>query len=193
MAKKTFQNNAFDYPNLSKMSPDEFYSTYKNFMLAVARQEKIDHYQADLAIDDVMLKIFVKHNFHFDPKKSPFSNYLATAVRNACRSLKRRDRKYNCFEEDTLVNLCESQGAVTRDKELEAKEIRQWIDKGIGILRQKVRSQQMVDVLVMAVMEDERPLDVARKMNVRADYVSLVKNRCLPRLQAILESIADAA
>lgn len=195
MTQKTNQNNDFDidYPNLSKMSPEEFYRTYHSFMLGEASKEKIDHHQIDLVVDDVMLKIFVTRKFHFDPKKSPFRPYLATVVRNACRSLKRRERRYYCLDEDELVALCEINGASARDKALEAREIRQWIDQGIEILRQEVRSKLMVDVFVMALIGNERPKDVARKMNVSPDYVSLAKNRCLPRLREILKRTADNA
>ena len=88
-----------------------------------------------------------------------------------------------------MIQIFEENGALVQDKELEAKEIRKCIDEGIQILRQEVRSQLMVDAFVMMVIDEERPKDIAQKLNVRPDYVSLAKNRCLPKLQAILRRI----
>jgi len=189
MNKETCYEKSFDYPELDKMGAEEFYRTYKSFMFSVAQNEKLDHGQAAMAIDDVMITIFMKNACHFDPRENRFSNYLATMVRNACRSLKRRERRYVAVEDDTLVRLCEDDGAVTRDISSNAREIRKCIDEGIRLLRKETRSQLMVDAFVMAVLEDERPMDVAKKLNVRPDYVSLAKNRCLPRLRAIVSDL----
>ena len=63
------------------------------------------------------------------------------------------------------------------------------MEEGIRILRKEVRSQLMVDAFAMMLLDEERPMDIARKLNVRPDYVSLAKNRCLPRLRAIVREI----
>lgn len=189
MKKETQFDDAFDFPELSRMSAKVFYSTYRNFMHSIARSEGLDHGQADMAIDDVLITIFMKHACYFDPKKSRFSNYLATMVRNACRSLRRRDHRYVNVEEEGLVRACEENGAVTGNCAYEPGEIRGYVEEGIRILRKEVRSQLMVDAFAMMLLDEERPMDIARKLNVRPDYVSLAKNRCLPRLRAIVREI----
>ena len=189
MKKETQFDDAFDFPELSEMSANAFYKTYKYFMHSIARSEGLDHGQADMAIDDVLITIFMKHACYFDPKKSRFSNYLATMVRNACRSLRRRDHRYVNVEEEDLVRVCEENGAVTGNCAYEPGEIRGYVEEGIRILRKEVRSQLMVDAFVMQVIDGGRPKDIARKLNVRPDYVSLAKNRCLPRLRAIVSEI----
>ena len=189
MQNETRRNDAFDYPELDKMGEREFYETYKNFMYSVAKDERLGQGDADMAINDVLITIFVKHACHFDAKKNRFSNYLATMVRNACRSLKRREQRYVNYEEEELTLVCEDNGAVTYDKATEAKEIRQWIDEGIRRLRKEVRSQLMVDAFVMTFINEERPKDIAKELNVSPDYVSLAKNRCLPRFRAIVREI----
>ena len=189
MKNERRHDDAFDYPELGRMSDREFYSTYRNFMYSIARAEGVDCGMADMAIDDVMITIFMKHACYFDPKKSRFSNYLATMVRNACRRLRRRERRYVTYEVEELVRICEDYRVVKHRSDCEADEIRKWIDEGIRILRREVRSQQMVDAFLMMVIEEKRPREVAKTLNVRPDYVSLAKTRCLPRFRAILREI----
>lgn len=189
MKKETQFDDVFDFPELSRMSANTFYKTYKYFMHSIARNEGLDRGQADMAIDDVLITIFMKHACYFDPRKGLFSNYLATMVRNACRSLRRRDHRYVNVEEEDLLWVCEENGAVTGNSAYEPGDIRRYVEEGIRILRKEVRSQLMVDVLVMQVIDGERPMDIARRLNVRPDYVSLAKNRCLPRLRAIVREI----
>ena len=110
MKNETRHDYAFDYPELDKMSVEEFYDTYKNFMYGVAYNEGLDHYQADMAVNDVLVVIYMKKRCHFDPERSPFSNYLATMVRNASRSVRRKDRRYVCYEEPDMVRLCDDSG-----------------------------------------------------------------------------------
>jgi len=189
MNKETRYEQDFDYPELNKMGAEEFYRTYKAFMFSIAKNEGLDQGQAEMIINDVMITIYMKNACHFDPRKNRFSNYLATMVRNACRSLRRRERRYVAVEDEALVCLCEDNGAVTRDFSSDAEEIRKCINEGIRLLRKEVRSQLMVDAFVMTVLEEERPMDVAKKLNVRPDYVSLAKNRCLPRLRTIVSDL----
>ncbi len=189
MKKETRHDEAFDYPNLSTMSAHDFYKTYMDFMYSIALKKCSDHGMADMAINDVMLTIYVKHGCHFNPQQGRFSNYLATMVRNACKSLMRKNSKYVNIEEEALVRLCDENHASAGLMPCEAKEIRQWVDEGIRRLRKEIRSQLMVDAFVMALIDEERPMDIAKKLNVRPAYVSLAKNRCLPRLRAILMRI----
>ena len=189
--KEERHDNAFDYPELEKMSADEFYRTYKGFMYAVAMKEKVDHGQAETAIDDVLETIFMKRACYYDAKTGKFSNYLATMVRNACRNLKRKGRRYVHYEESDMVRICEENGAVSRDKTHDVDDIRRWISAGIKTLRMEVRSQLMVDAFVMSFIDGERPKDVAITLNVRPDYVSLAKNHCLPRLRTIIRKMMN--
>jgi len=189
MHKETCFDDAFDYPELDKLEAEEFYRIYKAYMFAIARAEVVDQGQAQMAIDNVLITIFMKRKCNFDPKKSRFRYYLASMVRNACRSLKRRERRYFACEDEELVRLCEDNGAVVHEKSYDAGEIRKCIDEAIRLLRKEVRSQLMVDAFEMMVIKEERPMDIAKKLNVRPDYVSLAKNRCLPRLRAIVEDL----
>lgn len=191
MKKDTHHDINFDYPELDSMDDNEFYRIYKVNMYSVAWNENMDKGEADLAISNVMQTIFMKHACHYNPAKGRFTNYLATMVRNACRSLRRGERRYVNCDEDELVRVCEENGATTRVSEYLPGEISQFIDEAIRILRKEVHSQLMVDAFVMMVLEGERPIEVARKLNVRPDYVSLAKNRCLPRLRAILRKLMD--
>ena len=189
MKKETRHDNAFDYPELDKISAQEFYDIYKNFMLSIAKAEGLDHGQADMVINDVLVIIYVKRRCHFDPTVSRFSNYLATIVRNACRSLKRREHRYVNCEEGDLARLSDNNRVVSIDNAEELADIRKMLEEGIRILRTEVRSQLMVDSFSMMLLKGERPKDIARMLNVRPDYVSLAMNHCKPRLRAILKRI----
>jgi len=189
MSNKSHYDDAFDYPELSTMSDRDFYRTYKNFMHSIAKQEGLDDGQAALAVDDVLITIFMKHACHFNPRKNRFSNYLATMVRNACRSLKRKERRYVGTDEEALARLCEKRGSFVCRSAYAPGEIMGLVQEGINILRKEVRSQLMVDAFVMQLIDEERPKDIALMLNVRPDYVSLAKNHCLPRLRAIVKTL----
>ena len=129
MKKETNFDAAFEYPELGKMSVREFFATYKNFMYSIVKSEGLDAYQADMAINDVLITIFMKHRCCFDPNRNRFSNYLATMVRNACRSIRRKERRYVYVEDDELVRICEENGSITRSNAHDSGEIRHWMKK----------------------------------------------------------------
>ena len=189
--KEERNETAFDYPELDKMSADEFYKTYGSLMFSVGLKECTDHGQVEMVIDDVMATIFMKRKCYYDPATGKFGNYLATMVRNACRSLRRKEHRYVDYEESDMVLISEENGAVTRDKTHNVDDIRRWMSEGIKKLRKEVRSQLMVDAFVMSFIDGERPKDVAVALNVRPDYVSLAKNHCLPRLRSIIGEMMD--
>ena len=184
-------SQSFDYPDLNNMGSEEFYKTYIGFMYYITHEEGLDRYMADLVIDDVMIIIFMKRRCYYNPKKGKFRNYLATMVRNASRSVKRRERRYISYHAEEMETICDARDndLLTMASSFEDVDIHKLIAEGIKILRTQVRSQLMVDVFVMMVIDHERPVDIAKKMNVSADYVSLAKKRCLPRLGTILREL----
>ena len=186
MTNQTIFNSEF--PQLATISADDFYKTYLKYMFSVARSETINHYDADDVVSNVMCKIFVEKKCTYNPERGPFLPYLATMVRNEARSFYRKERRYQCFDEQNMERLCDDSGMTCQIKAC-SKEVAAWVEEGIHQLRKEVRSQLQVEAFIMMVIHEERPMDVAKKLNVRPDYVSLAKKRCLPRFRSILLKI----
>ena len=178
----------FNFPQLATISADDFYKTYLKYMVSVARSETSNHYDADDVVSNVMYKIFVEKKCTYNPERGPFLPYLATMVRNEARSLYRKERRYQCFDEQDMERLCDESGMTCQIKAC-YKEFTAWIDEGIRRLRSEFRSQLQVDAYLMMVIGRKRAKDVAKILNVRPDYVSVAKIRLHPRFKAILRKI----
>ena len=177
-----------DFPQLATISAEDFYKTYLKYMVSVARSETTNHYDADDVISNVMYKIFIEKKCTYNPERGPFLPYLSTMVRNEARSLYRKERRYQCFDEQDMERLCDESDMTCQIKAC-SKEFAAWIEEGIHRLRSEFRSQLQVDAFLMMVIGEKRAMDVAKILNVRPDYVSLAKKRCLPRFRAILREI----
>ena len=177
-----------DFPQLTTISADDFYKAYLKYMVSVARSENINHYDTDDVISQVMQKIFVEKKCTYNPERGPFLPYLATMVRNEARSLYRKERRYQCFDEQDMERLCDESDMTCQIKAY-SKEFAAWIEEGICRLRSEFRSQLQVDAYLMMVIGRKRAKDVAKILNVRPDYVSVAKIRLHPRFQAILREI----
>ena len=88
MKKDTRHDDAFDYPELVKMSTEDFYRIYKTSCIPLRSTRGLT---TGSSTWHIIITRFIKHTCHFNPKKSRFSNYLATMVRNACRNVKHRE------------------------------------------------------------------------------------------------------
>lgn len=186
MTNQTIFNSNF--PQLATISADDFYKTYLKYMFSVARSETINHYDADDIVSNVMYKIFIEKKCTYNPERGPFLPYLATMVRNEARSFYRKERRYQCFDEQDMERLCDESGMTCQIKAC-SKEFATWLEEGIRRLRSEFRSQLQVDAFLMMVIGEKRAMDVAKILNVRPDYVSLAKKRCLPCFRAILREI----
>ena len=180
----------FEFPQLNIITAEDFQKTYRPFMFAIAKSQGLDKLDADEAIENLMIKIFVDKKCGYDPKRGPFRNYLATMVRNECRSLCRKTKYFTYYEEQDLERLCDESG-MSCQPQYSSKEFAIMVEEGIRQLRKEVHSQLQVESFIMTVIHEERPMDVAKKLNVRPDYVSLAKNRCLPRFRTILRNIME--
>lgn len=191
-AKETAMTNQTtfnpDFPQLATISADDFYKTYLNYMVSVARSETSNHYDADDVVSNVMYKIFVEKKCTYNPERGPFLPYLATMVRNEARSLYRKERHYQCFDEQDMERLCDENDMTCQIKAC-SKEFAAWIEEGIRRLRSEFRSQLQVDAYLMMVLGGKHAKDVDKILNVRPNYASVAKNRLHPRFQAILREI----
>ena len=178
-----------DFPQLATISADDFYKTYLKYMVSVAISETSNHYDADDVISNVMYKIFVEKKCTYNPERGPFLPYLATMVRNEARSHYRKERRYQYYEEQDMERLCDESGMTCQIKAC-SKEFAAWIEEGIRRLRSEFRSQLQVDAFLMVVLDEMRPKDVDKILNVQPNYASVAKKRCHPRFQAILREIA---
>ena len=178
----------FDYPNLNTMTADIFYKTYRSFMFAIAKSQGFCQLDANEVINEIMIKIFVDQKCGYKPERGPFRNYLAAMVRNECRSRRRKEKHFTYYEEKDMEKLCDDNEMFSPVSGY-SRETIEWIEEGIKQLRKEVRSQIQVDTFVMMVIGKMSPTEVAEKLNVRPDYVSLAKIRCLPHFKAILRKI----
>ena len=180
----------FDFPNLNTMTAEDFYKTYRPFMFAIAQSQGFDKLDTDEIINDLMIKIFMEKKCGYNPECGSFRNYLVAMVRNECRSRRRKGKNVIYYEEQDLERLSDENDMSCQPRYI-SKEFISMIEEAIRQLRKEVRSQLQIDAFVMTVIHEERPMDVAKKINVRPDYVSLAKTRYLPRFRAILRAIIE--
>ena len=185
--KTTFENG---HVQLDTITPDEFHRTYRNYMAAVAAGEGLDHQQVDEVIDNVMITIFVRKKCTYKADRGPFMPYLRVMVRNEARSLLRKERHYQCYEEKDMERLCDESGMCCQMK-TGVRELGDEIQEGLRRLRAEMRSPLQFDAFAMMVIGGGRPKEIAERLGVRPDYVSLAKLRCLPRFRAILREIEE--
>ena len=177
-----------DFPQLHTMTSEDFYKTYRPFMFSIAKSQRLGNLDAEEIINNLLIKIFMDKKCGYDPERGPFRNYLATMVRNECRSFHRKEKRFNYLEEKDLERLCDENGMFTQMSGYSRGTV-EWIEEGVRRLRKEVRSQVQVNAFVMMIIGRMSPTEVAEELNVRPDYVSLAKIRCLPRFRSILLKI----
>ena len=137
-------------------------------------------------VENLVLEKFAQGRIEYDPtrKAKPTSYYYAIA-RNCAKDELRRQR---------FVELDEKQEAEIRDEHDQFGMMEREDEKGIlkesfKRLAVECRDRQKVQILLRYAVNGEERTTLAKEFGVSDDFVSLVKNRWLPRLQKLVREV----
>ena len=184
-------DTAFLYPDLNRITADDFYRQYQSLMFSAAYKCGYDYYTAEQAIDDVLIRIFCLHQCNYAPKRGTIISYLYGAIAKACYNQKRRDQRYQFCTEEEMAALCdqEESNLCSFDRQLRQAEKSKMMHTAMLLLGKEMASAKTQAVFELAVVEQERPREVARLLNVTPTFVYQVKQTWKRRFQELLDRI----
>ena len=183
------KQDKFRYSDLSNLSLDAFYKQYKDYLYAVARRGNYSESIADLALDDVLLKIH-HGKCQYDPQKGPFTNYLARMMCNACSNEARHDKHYIFQPEDIMTIISDdSDMTCSMDSALRAEECQQMMEEALRRLSKEVRSPKRLRAFMLTVLQGESPNDVAKRLSVTPGFVYQARFQLLDRFRTLARNL----
>ena len=182
---------AFLYPDLTRITADDFYRQYQSLMFSAAYKCGYDYYTAEQAIDDVLIRIFCLRKCSYDPRRGTIISYLYGAIAKACHNQKRRDQRCQFCPEEELVALCDLTESThcSLERQLRRAEMERMMRTAMLQLGKEMASAKTQAVFELAVVEQERPREVARLLNVTPTFVYQVKQTWKRRFQELLDRI----
>lgn len=185
----------FNTHDLDSILAEEFFATYRNFLVAVGRRITSDFHVIMTAIDDIAIQLCCNRKHHFDPTRgTSFTAYLAAMMRNRCYNEMRRNKKLVFLDEEMLDATCRETGDSCNFLELvlRADQRKKLIRKALEQMSDKVRDHQKMDAFIQLVIDEERPADVARNTHLTITEIYQIKAQLLPRFRTILRRLDDA-
>ena len=138
------------------------------------------------AVENMVLEKYAQGRIEYNPTKKvkPTSYYYAIA-RNCAIDMLRKQR---------FVELDDKAEAEIRDERdqfgiLESEEERRIVEEAFKRLAVECRDRQKVQILIRCAVNGEERTKIADEFCVSGDFVSLVKNRWLPRLQKLVREV----
>lgn len=135
-------------------------------------------------VESLVLEKYAQGKIEYNPTKKakPTSYYYAIARNCAIDEIRKRHRLVELDDksEDELHDEHDQFAMMAREDE---KEI---VKEAFKRLAMECRDRQKVQILLRYVVNGEDRARLAEELEVTEDYVSLVKNRWLPRLQKLV-------
>ncbi len=167
------------------VSPEEVYEN-KGLIIEIGRRLGMDLDSCQDLVQDVAVKCWNDKRIGFDSSKGTIQGYLARIARNTAVDTWRKNR-HNAIpiEEKDLVQKREDSGCHV-DKELDMKEIRALIDRGIEKMYMLYPSKNANDAFVMRFIEDIPTKAIMETLAVDEGFVNVSVHRCIKRLATII-------
>lgn len=183
------KQDTFRYPDLSNLSLEDLYQKYKKYLYAVARRGNYTVSIADLAIDDVLLKIH-HGKYYYNPNHGPFTNYLAKMMWRACSNEVRRDKHYVFQPEDIMTVISDDNDMTcSMDSSLRAETCQRMMEEALQRLSKEVRSTKKLRAFVMTVLQGYSPSDVAKHLSVTTGFVYQARFQLLSRFRTLARNL----
>jgi len=136
-------------------------------------------------MESIILEKYAQGEFEKDQKLKPAS-YIFSSARNCAFDECRKQRRF--------VELDDMSMAGTRDSHnffamMERNDQRVVVEEAFRRLVKECRDRQKVQILLRYVVNGESRDSLAQEFEVTQDFISLVKNRLLPRLQQLVRQI----
>ena len=138
------------------------------------------------AVENMVLEKYAQGRIEYNPtrKAKPTSYYYAIA-KNCAIDMLRKQR---------FVELDDKEEAEIRDEHdqfamMEGEDEKGIVEEAFKRLAVECRDRQKVQILLRYAVNGEERANIAQEFCVSDDFVSLVKNRWLPRLQKLVREV----
>ena len=135
-------------------------------------------------VENLVLEKYAQGKIECDPTREAVP-YVYTIAKN-CASDERRKQRLVEFEGNEMLEICDERNHFAK---FEKDDVRMIVEEAFRRLVSECRDKEKVQILLRYVVNGESRARIAEELGVESDYVSLVKNRWLPRLQALVRGI----
>ena len=138
------------------------------------------------AVENMVLEKYAQGRIEYDPtKKAKPTSYYYAIAKNCAIDMLRKQR---------FVELDDNAEAENRDEHdqfamMESEDEKRIVEEAFKRLAVECRDQQKVQILLRYAVNGEERANIAQEFCVSDDFVSLVKNRWLPRLQKLVREV----
>ena len=138
------------------------------------------------AVENMVLEKYAQGRIEYDPtKKAKPTSYYYAIAKNCAIDMLRKQR---------FVELDDNAEAEIRDEHdqfamMESEDEKGIVEEAFKRLAVECRDQQKVQILLRYAVNGEERANIAQEFCVSDDFVSLVKNRWLPRLQKLVREV----
>ena len=138
------------------------------------------------AVENMVLEKYAQGRIEYDPtKKAKPTSYYYAIAKNCAIDMLRKQR---------FVELDDNAEAENRDEHdqfamMESEDEKRIVEEAFKRLAVECRDQQKVQILLRYAVKGEERANIAQEFCVSDDFVSLVKNRWLPRLQKLVREV----
>ena len=138
------------------------------------------------AVENMVLEKYAQGRIEYNPtKKAKPTSYYYAIAKNCAIDMLRKQR---------FVELDDNAEAEIRDERdqfamMESEDDKEIVEEAFKRLAVECRDRQKVQILLQYVVNGEERANIAQEFCVSDDFVSLVKNRWLPRLQKLVREV----
>lgn len=138
------------------------------------------------AVENMVLEKYAQGKIEYNPtKKAKPTSYYYAIARNCAIDMLRSQR---------FVELDDKAEAEIRDERdqfamMESEDEKRIVEEAFKRLAVECPDRQKVQILLRYAVNGEERAKLAEEFRVSDDFVSLVKNRCLPRLQKLVRKV----
>ena len=138
------------------------------------------------AVENMVLEKYAQGRIEYNPtKKAKPTSYYYAIAKNCAIDMLRKQR---------FVELDDNAEAEIRDERdqfamMESEDDKEIVEEAFKRLAVECRDRQKVQILLRYAVNGEERANIAQEFCVSDDFVSLVKNRWLPRLQKLVREV----
>ena len=138
------------------------------------------------AVENMVLEKYAQGRIEYNPtKKAKPTSYYYAIAKNCAIDMLRKQR---------FVELDDNAEAEIRDEHdqfamMESEDEKGIVEEAFKRLAVECRDRQKVQILLRYAVNGEERANIAQEFCVSDDFVSLVKNRWLPRLQKLVREV----
>ena len=138
------------------------------------------------AVENMVLEKYAQGKIEYNPTKQtkPTSYYYAVAKNCAIDMLRRQ--RFVELDDKTEAGIPDARDQFAMLEKQDEKEL---VVEAFKRLSAECRDQQKVQILLRYAVNGEKRARLAEEFGVVDDFVSLVKNRWLPRLQKLVREV----